>query len=409
MASKGFDKSHSARDPWQFHRMKLLPPYVLAEVTRLRHEARRRQEDIIDLGMGNPDMPTPIHIVNKMQESLSRSGTNRYSISRGITGLRKAQMRYYQRRFGVTLDPEEGVVVTIGSKEGIASLAQAITAPGDVVLVPNPTYPIHAYAFMLAGGSLRYLPPRADESFLSAVKRCISECIPKPMGLVLNFPSNPTASTATLDFYREVVAIAKRHEMFIFSDLAYAELYYDIPPPNSVLEIPEARDICVEFTSLSKTYAMPGWRVGFAVGSKKLLSALVRYKSYVDYGSFTPIQVAATAALDGDDVCIKEIRNTYRERRDTLVESFGRSGWHIPKPDATMFAWAPLPVPLRDRGSLWFARKLLEESRIAVSAGVGFGEEGEGYVRISLIENVQRIRQAARNLRPFFQKYLKSV
>ncbi|KAB2941996.1 MAG: LL-diaminopimelate aminotransferase [Hyphomicrobium sp.] len=384
-----------------FHRIKRLPPYVFAEVNRLKAAARARGADIIDLGMGNPDMPTPQHIVDKLVETIAKPRTHRYSASKGIPGLRRAQAAYYERRFGVKLDPETQIVATMGSKEGFANMAQAITAPGDVILVPNPTYPIHEFGFLLSGAAIRHLPASTGEEFLRLVERACKHTIPKPLALVLSYPSNPTAMIADLDFYKDAIELAKRLDLIVLSDIAYAEIYFDGNPPPSVLQVPGAIDIAVEFTSLSKTYNMPGWRMGFAVGNERLIAALARIKSYLDYGAFTPIQVAAAAALNGPQECVEEIRATYHSRRDCLVESFGRAGWHIPPPPATMFAWAPVPEPFKELGSVEFAKLLIEKASIAVSPGLGFGEYGEGFIRIALVENEHRIRQAARNLKKF--------
>jgi alanine-synthesizing transaminase len=386
----------------EFHRIKRLPPYVFAEVNRLKADARARGADIIDLGMGNPDMPTPQHIIDKMVETINKPRTNRYSASKGIPGLRKAQAAYYQRRFGVRLDPDKHVVATLGSKEGFANMAQAITAPGDVILVPNPTYPIHEFGFIISGAAIRHLQAGTGEEFLRAVDRAARHSIPKPLAMVLSYPSNPTAMTADLDFYTEAVQLAKKLDIIILSDLAYAEIYFDGVPPPSVLQVPGAMDVAVEFTSLSKTYNMPGWRMGFAVGNERLIGALGRVKSYLDYGAFTPIQVAAAAALNGPQECIAEIREAYKKRRDCLVESFARSGWNVPPPPATMFAWAPIPEQYRHLGSVEFAKLLIEKADVAVSPGLGFGEYGDDYVRIALVENEHRIRQAARSIKKFF-------
>jgi alanine-synthesizing transaminase len=374
---------------------------VFAEVNRLKAAARARGADIIDLGMGNPDLPTPQHIVDKLVETVAKPRTNRYSASKGIPGLRRAQAAYYERRFGVKLDPETQIVATLGSKEGFANVAQAITAPGDVILVPNPTYPIHEFGFLLSGAAIRHLPAGTGEEFLRLVERACKHTIPKPLALVLSYPSNPTAMTADLDFYRDAVELAKKLDLIILSDIAYAEIYFDDNPPPSVLQVPGAIDIAVEFTSLSKTYNMPGWRIGFAVGNERLIAALARIKSYLDYGAFTPIQVAGAAALNGPQDCVEEIRATYRRRRDCLVETFERAGWAIPPPPATMFAWAPLPDAFKPLGSVEFAKLLIEKASIAVSPGLGFGEYGEGFIRIALVENEHRIRQAARNLKKF--------
>ncbi len=385
----------------EFYKIKRLPPYVFEEVNRLKGRARSEGADIIDLGMGNPDLATPQHIVDKLVETVQKPRTHRYSASRGIPGLRKAQAEYYKRRFGVRLDPDRQVVATLGSKEGFANMAQAITAPGDVVLVPNPSYPIHAFGFIMSGGVVRSIPAEPGEAFFEAADRAIHHSVPKPIAMILNYPSNPTAYVADLDFYKDVVAFAKRHEIFILSDLAYSEIYFEGDPPPSVLQAPGAMDICVEFTSLSKTYSMPGWRIGFADGNERLIAALARVKSYLDYGAFTPVQVAAAAALNGPQDCIDEIRGVYKSRRDCMVEAFSRAGWDIPPPPATMFAWAPVPEKFRPVGSLEFSKLLIEKADVAVAPGVGFGEHGEGWVRIALVENEQRIRQAARNIRRF--------
>jgi alanine-synthesizing transaminase len=384
-----------------FHRIKRLPPYVFAEVNRLKAAARAGGADIIDLGMGNPDMPTPQHIIDKLVETVGKPRTNRYSASKGIPGLRRAQAAYYARRFGVKLDPETQIVATLGSKEGFANMAQAITSPGDVIIVPNPTYPIHEFGFLISGAAVRHIPAGNDEEFLRRVERAVKHSIPKPLALVLSYPSNPTAMVASLDFYTAAVDLAKRLDLIILSDIAYAEIYYDGIPPPSILQVPGAIDIAVEFSSLSKTYNMPGWRMGFAVGNERLIGALARIKSYLDYGAFTPIQVAAAAALNGPQDCVREIRRAYESRRDCLVESFGRAGWIIPPPPATMFAWCPIPEQFRDLGSVEFAKLLIEKADVAVSPGLGFGEYGEGYVRIALVENEHRIRQAGRSVKKF--------
>jgi alanine-synthesizing transaminase len=384
-----------------FHRIRRLPPYVFEHINPIKAKARAAGVDIIDLGMGNPDLPTPPHIVEKLKETVKDPRTHRYSSSKGIPGLRKAQASYYGRRFGVKLNPDTQVVATLGSKEGFANMAQAITAPGDVVLVPNPTYPIHAFGFIMSGGVVRSMPADPNEDFMRSLDRAVRHSIPKPIALILNYPANPTAYVASLDFYKEVVKYCREHDIFILSDLAYAEIYFDDFVPPSVLEVPGAIDIAVEFTSMSKTYSMPGWRVGFAVGNERLIAALTRVKSYLDYGAFTPIQVAAAAALNGTDDIIKEVRDIYRTRRDVMVESFGRVGWQIPSPAATMFAWAPIPDQYAHLGSLEFAKLLIQETGVAVAPGVGFGEYGDQFVRLALVENEQRIRQAARNIKKF--------
>ena len=388
----------------EFDRIKRLPPYVFAEVNRLKAELRAKGKDIIDFGMGNPDMATPKHIREKLIETVERPGTGRYSTSRGIPGLRAAQVKYYKRRFDVDLDAENEVVVTLGSKEGLANLAQAITSPGDIILSPNPSYPIHPYGFIIAGASLRHLPAMDDgifnsDLYLERLERSIRDSVPAPVALIVSFPSNPTAQVASIDFYKEVVKIAIKYGTYILSDLAYAEIYYDGNPPPSILQVPRAREVAVEFTSMSKTYAMAGWRIGFAVGNKKLISALTRIKSYLDYGAFTPVQVAAAAALNGPQDCVTEIRHIYQKRRDVLINSMSRAGWDIPSPPASMFAWAPLPKKFVKEGSLNFAKELMLKADVAVAPGVAFGEYGEGFVRVGLVENEQRIRQAAKNIK----------
>ncbi|MDU3093860.1 MAG: LL-diaminopimelate aminotransferase [Bradyrhizobium sp.] len=393
-----------------FYRIRRLPPYVFEQVNRAKAAARNAGADIIDLGMGNPDLPAPPHVLEKLKETLGKPRTDRYSASRGIVGLRRAQAAYYDRRFGVKLNPDTQIVATLGSKEGFANVAQAITAPGDVILCPNPSYPIHAFGFLMAGGVIRSVPSEPTPQFFEAAERAIIHSIPKPLALIVCYPSNPTAYVASLDFYRDLVAFAKKHEILILSDLAYAEVYFDDKnPPPSVLQVPGAMDVAVEFTSMSKTYSMAGWRIGFAVGNERIIAALARVKSYLDYGAFTPVQVAATAALNGPDDCIREMRETYRKRRDTLVEAFGRAGWEIPSPEASMFAWAPLPEAFKGLGSMQFATLMVEKSGVAVSPGVGFGEHGEGYVRSALVENEQRIRQAARGVRRFLESGIETL
>jgi len=386
-----------------FYRIRRLPPYVFEQVNRAKAAARNSGADIVDLGMGNPDLPTPAHVIEKLKDTVGRPRTDRYSASKGIPGLRRAQAAYYARRFGVKLNPDTQIVSTLGSKEGFANVAQAITAPGDVVLVPNPSYPIHAFGFLMAGGVIRSVPSDPTPAFFEALERACMHSIPKPLALVVCYPANPTAAVADLDFYKDVIAFAKKHSLIVLSDLAYAEVYFDDDPPPSILQVPGAMDIAVEFTSMSKTYSMPGWRIGFAVGNERIIAALARVKSYLDYGAFTPIQVAATAALNGPDDCIREMRDIYKRRRDVLVESFGRAGWDIPTPRASMFAWAPLPEPFHTLGTVEFSTLLIEKAEVAVSPGIGFGEHGEGHVRIALVENEQRIRQAARNLRRFLE------
>jgi len=384
-----------------FHRIRRLPPYVFAEVNAAKAKARGAAEDIVDLGMGNPDTPTPPHIVAKLIEAVQDPRTHRYSMSKGIPGLRKALAGYYDRRFGVKLDPETEVVATLGSKEGLANLAQAISSPGDTILVPNPSYPIHQFGFIIAGASVRSIPYTPDDSMLKAIDRAVRHSVPKPNAVIVNFPSNPTALTAPIEFYRELVALCRRHELFILSDLAYAELYFGDTPPPSVLEVEGAKDITVEFTSMSKTYNMPGWRMGFAAGNPRLIAALARVKSYLDYGAFTPIQVAATAALNGPQDCIEEMRVLYKERREVLVKGLHAAGWDVPAPDASMFLWAPIPERFRHLGSVGFSKLLLEKAKVAVAPGLGFGEHGDEHVRIALVENNHRIRQALRGIKTF--------
>lgn len=382
-----------------FHKIRRLPPYVFAEVNNMKARARAAGEDIIDFGMGNPDQPPAEHIVEKLRETVLDPKVHQYSNSRGIPGLRKAIAAYYERRFGVDVDPETEAIVTLGSKEGLANLSSAITTPGDVILVPNPSYPIHQFGFIIAGAAVRNIPVEPGQGFMKALERAVLHSVPKPTALVLNYPNNPTAICVDLDFYTEVVDFCHFHGIYILSDLAYAELYYDIAPPPSILQIRRAWEIAVEFTSMSKTYSMPGWRIGFAAGNPQLIGALARVKSYLDYGAFTPIQVAATAALNGPQDCVDEVRALYKDRRDVLVEGLAAAGWDIPAPDATMFAWAPIPPQFADMGSLEFSKFLLSEAKVAVSPGIGFGEHGEGYVRIALCENAHRTRQAIRSIK----------
>ncbi|GGE03951.1 aminotransferase [Polymorphobacter glacialis] len=386
-----------------FYRIRRLPPYVIAEVNSMRAAARARGDDIIDLGMGNPDLPPPAHVIAKLAEVAAKPDAHGYSASKGIPGLRKAQANYYGRRFGVDVDPETEVVVTLGSKEGLANLAQAITAPGDVVLAPNPSYPIHTFGFIIAGATIRSVPTTPDERYFESLERAMKFTVPKPSVLVMGYPSNPTAETVDLAFYERVVEFAKKHQLWVLSDLAYSEIYFDGKPTPSILQVPGAKDVAIEFTSMSKTYSMAGWRIGFAVGNKTLIAALTRVKSYLDYGAFTPIQAAAVAAINGPQDCVESNRQLYHRRRDVLVESFGRSGWEIPPPRASMFAWAPLPPSLEHLGSLEFSKQLLTHAGVAVAPGVGYGEDGEGFVRIALVENEHRIRQAARNVRKYLQ------
>jgi alanine-synthesizing transaminase len=393
----------SSESSGEFHRIRRLPPYVFAEVNSAKAKARTAGEDIIDLGMGNPDSPTPRHIVEKLIETVQDPRTHRYSVSAGIPGLRRALATYYRRRFDVDLDPETEVVATLGSKEGLANLASAITSPGDTILVPNPSYPIHQFGFIIAGAGVRSIPASPDDEMLRALDRAVRHSVPKPTALIVNFPSNPTAHMADLDFYREIVAFARRHEIWVMSDLAYAEIYFNDKPPPSILQVPGAKDIAVEFTSLSKTYSMPGWRMGFAAGNQRLIKALTRMKSYLDYGAFTPIQVAAVAALTGPQECVAEMRALYKDRRDVLIKGLLSAGWDMPMPEGSMFAWAPIPPRYASLGSVEFSKLLLARAKVAVSPGLGFGEQGEGFVRIALVENNHRLRQAVRNIRGFLQ------
>ncbi len=387
----------------QFYRMKRMPPYVIAEVNAMRHAARIAGQDIIDLGMGNPDQPPPQHVIDKLCEVAAKPDAHGYSQSKGIPGLRRAQAGYYARRFGVELDPETEVVVTMGSKEGLSSLATAIIAPGDVVLAPNPSYPIHTFGFIIAGATIRSVPATPDDAYWTSLERAMNFTVPRPSVLVVSYPSNPTAEVVDLAFYERLVAWAKENRVWVVSDLAYSELYFDGHPTPSIMQVSGAKDVAIEFTSMSKTYSMAGWRMGFAVGNAKLIAALTRVKSYLDYGAFTPIQAAACAALNGPQDIVEANRELYRRRRDVMVEAFGRAGWDIPPPSASMFAWAPLPPALKAMGSLEFSKQLLTQAEVAVAPGVGYGENGEGYVRIAMVENEQRLRQAARNIKRYLQ------
>jgi alanine-synthesizing transaminase len=384
-----------------FYKTRRLPPYVFEEVNRVKARLRAQSADIIDFGMGNPDLPVPAHIVEKLVETARKPRTNRYSASRGIVGLRRAMAGYYERRFGVKLDPDTQIVATLGSKEGFANLAQAMTAPGDVVIAPNPSYPIHSFGFIMAGGVIRHIEAHSPEQYLSGLGRAVRHSVPPPIAMILCYPANPTAQVASLDVYKDAIAFAKKHEMFVLSDMAYSEIYFESEPPPSVLQAPGAIDVTVEVNTLSKTYSMAGFRVGFALGNERLIAALARVKSYLDYGAYTPIQVAAAAALNGPQDCVEEMRQTYRHRRDVLVETFTKAGWPIPSPRASMFAWAPLPEQFRHLGSVEFSKRLMEQAEIAVAPGAAFGEYGDGFIRIGLVENEQRIRQAARNLKKF--------
>ncbi len=388
----------------EFPRIKRLPPYVFNIVNELKATARARGEDIIDFGMGNPDQPPAPHIVDKLTEAARRSDTHRYSMSKGIPRLRKAICDWYQRRYDVNLDPETQAIVTIGSKEGLAHLALATVGPGDAVLVPNPAYPIHPYGIVIAGADIRHVPVIGDdEAFFDELEKAIKDSWPKPKMLILNFPGNPTTQCVDLDFFERVVAIASEHKIWVVHDLAYADLVYDGYRAPSILQVPGAENIAVEFFSLSKSYNMPGWRVGFMCGNKSLVAALTRMKSYLDYGMFTPIQVAAIAALEGPQDCVQDTVNMYRSRRDVLCDGLNGAGWAVEKPRATMFVWAPIPEQYRAMGSLEFTKKMLQEAKVAVSPGIGFGEYGDGFVRFGLIENEHRTRQAVRGIRDMFR------
>jgi len=382
-----------------FQRIERLPPYVFNIIGELKQAARARGEDIIDFGMGNPDQATPEHIVDKLKETVDRGDTHRYSQSKGIPRLRRAMTNWYQSRYDVTLDPETEAIVTLGSKEGLAHLALATTSVGDAILVPNPSYPIHPYGFVISGADLRHVPMTDEIDFFDELDRAIKTSYPKPKMLVLNFPSNPTGHCVELDFFEKVVAIAREHNIWVVHDLAYADLVYDGYVAPSILQVPGARDVAVEFFTLSKSYNMPGWRVGFCCGNSQLIAALARIKSYLDYGIFTPIQVAAISALESDQSCVSEIRDMYQSRRDILCEGLNQAGWAVTPPKATMFVWAKIPEPFASMGSLEFSKLLLNEAEVAVSPGVGFGEYGEGYVRFGLIENEHRTRQAIRGIK----------
>jgi alanine-synthesizing transaminase len=385
----------------QFYRIKRLPPYVFAVVNEQKARDRAAGKDIIDLGMGNPDTPVAPHIVEKLRETVLNPRVHGYSMSKGIRGLRQAQARYYQRRFGVELDPNKEVVMTIGSKEGLATLLSAITGPGDVVMVPNPSYPIHPYGSLIAGASVWHLPKVPNQDFFHLLDRAIQHCQPKPTALIINYPCNPTAEVVDLAFYQRVVDVCRHHGIWVISDLAYCELYFGDTPPPSVLQAKGAMDIAIEFTSMSKTYSMAGWRVGFAAGNQTLINALTRIKSYLDYGAFTPIQVAATHAINGSQDCVAELRAMYKERRDILVEGLHQAGWMVQSPEASMFIWAELPEAYRHAGSLLFSQAMLKHAEVAVAPGIGFGEYGDTHVRIALVENKHRLRQAIRNIKQF--------
>lgn len=395
----------------QFPRIKRLPPYVFNTMTQLKSEARARGDDVIDFGMGNPDQPTPQHIVDKLIETAQRPDTHRYSMSKGIPRLRRAMASWYKRNYDVTLDSEKQVLTTIGSKEGLAHLALAISGPGDTILVPDPAYPIHTYGFIIAGANVKQIPLIDEYQFLEAVEHAIEQTWPRPKALVINFPANPSTQCVEYDFFERVVALGKRHHLWIIHDLAYADIVFDGYKAPSILQVPGAIDIAIETYSMSKSYNMPGWRVGFACGNEELVAALARIKSYLDYGTFTPIQVAAITALEGSDDCVHEIRAMYEQRRNVLCDGLEEIGWTVERPKATMFVWAPIPSCYRHLGSLEFSKYLLQEAHVAVSPGIGFGAQGDGYVRFGLIENHQRTRQALRNLKALFKRdgYLKAV
>ena len=394
----------SSSDMEEFRRIKRLPPYVFAIVNELKAEARARGEDIIDFGMGNPDQPTPQHIVDKLCEAAQRKDTHRYSMSRGIPRLRAAICNWYKKRYDVDLDPESEAIVTIGSKEGLAHLALACVGPGDSILVPNPAYPIHPWGFVIAGADVRHVPLTKDVDFFEKLEEAIKDSWPKPKMLVINFPGNPTTQCVELEFFEKVVAIAKEHDIWVIQDIAYADIVFDGYQAPSILQVPGAKDIAVEFFSLSKSYNMPGWRIGFMCGNPTLVAALARIKSYLDYGMFTPLQVAAIAALEGPQDCVRDIRDMYQTRRNVLCDGLNNIGWNIERPKATMFVWAPIPETYREMGSLEFAKKLLQDAKVAVSPGIGFGEYGDGYVRFGLIENEHRTRQAVRGIKHMFRK-----
>jgi len=386
-----------------FPRIKRLPPYVFNIVNDLKMEARRAGEDIVDFGMGNPDQPTPQHIVDKLVEAAKRNDTHRYSVSRGIPRLRRAICNWYKDRYDIDLDPDSEAIVTIGSKEGLAHLAMATVDRGDAVLVPNPAYPIHPFGFVIAGADVRHVPIGPDIDFFAELQKAIRDCWPRPKILLLNFPSNPTTQCVELEFFEKVVDIAREHGIWIVQDLAYADIVFDGYKAPSILQVPGAKDVSVEFFSLSKSYNMPGWRVGFMVGNQKLVNALTRMKSYLDYGMFTPIQVAAITALEESQDCVKDICEMYRKRRDALCDGLEGVGWEVDRPRGTMFVWAPIPEPYREMGSLEFSKKLLMEAKVAVSPGIGFGSYGDDYLRFALIENRHRTRQAIRGIRDMFR------
>lgn len=388
----------------QFPRINRLPPYVFNTLTQLKTEARARGEDIIDFGMGNPDQPTPPHIVNKLIEAVQRPDTHRYSMSKGIPRLRRAMASWYERNYNVHLNSETQILATIGSKEGLAHLALAISGPGDTILVPDPAYPIHTYGFIIAGANVKQIPLINETQFLASVEDTINRSLPKPKALVINFPANPSTHCVDYAFFEQIVNLAKKHEIWVIHDLAYADIVFDGYKAPSILQVPGAVDIAIETYSMSKSYNMPGWRIGFACGNEELVAALTRIKSYLDYGTFTPIQVAAIAALEGSDECVREIRDLYEKRRNILCDGLNELGWTVERPKATMFVWAPIPPHYKHMGSLEFSKYLLQKAHVAVSPGIGFGQQGDDYVRFGLIENKDRMRQALRNLKALFKK-----
>ncbi len=389
----------------KFPRIERLPPYVFNVIGEMRQKARAAGEDVIDFSMGNPDQPTPAHIVKKLVDTANREDTHRYSQSKGIPRLRRAMANWYKTRYNVDLNPETEVITTIGSKEGLAHLAMATLGPGDAVLVPNPAYPIHPYGFVIAGADIRHVPMVPGEDFFAELLKAIENSWPRPKMLVLNFPANPTAACVELDFFEKVVEIAREHNIWVIQDLAYADIVFDGYVAPSILQVEGAKEIAVEFFSLSKSYNMPGWRVGFAAGNAELIGALARIKSYLDYGTFTPIQVAAIAALEGDQTCVNEIRDMYQSRRDVLCEGLDALGWPVTKPKATMFVWAKIPAQYAEMGSLEFSKMLISEAQVAVSPGIGFGQYGDDHVRFALIENEHRTRQALRNIKRMFRAH----
>lgn len=385
----------------EFEKIKRLPPYVFAVVNQLKMELRHAGEDIIDLGMGNPDQPTPQHIVDKLCEAAQDGRNHRYSVSKGIPGLRRAVCAWYKRKFDVDLDPETEAIATIGSKEGLAHLAVAITSPGDLILTPNPAYPIHPYGFIIAGADIRHVPMGPGRDYFEDVQQAVKDSWPRPKIIIVNFPSNPTAQVVDLDFYTKLVDFARENDLIVISDIAYAEICFDDYQCPSIMQVPGAKDVAVEFYSLSKSYNMPGWRMGFMVGNREIVAALAKIKSYLDYGTFQPLQIASCAALNGPQECVEQIRLMYQSRRDVLIDGMHKMGWMAEKPKATMFVWAEIPDEFKAMGSLEFSKRMLKEGGVAVSPGIGFGDYGDQYVRIALIENEHRTRQALRGMRQF--------